>query len=108
MIKQSQFGDQIPGPPIEERFGIIQKHLVSPPELCRETASNVSYKQLCDPAKLVAAYHPPGPPREPPVHLPLGKDTYGSTAKKTAAFEKEIAEWYGIITGLDHDDVTGS
>ncbi|MCY9696940.1 hypothetical protein [Paenibacillus alginolyticus] len=44
---------------------------------------------------------------KPPVHLPLGNDTLAMYREKTAKFEKDIEDWYDVITGTDHDDVRG-
>jgi NAD(P)-dependent dehydrogenase (short-subunit alcohol dehydrogenase family) len=74
----------------------------------RETASKVSYRQPGDPVKLAAAIIRLADAEKPPVHLPLGKDTLRLYREKTAAFEKEIAEWHDVITGTDHDDVSSS
>jgi len=71
----------------------------------REHATEVSYKQPGDPVKLAAAIVRLAASPAPPVHLPLGADTLAAYRAKTAAFERDIAEWHDVITGTDHDDV---
>lgn len=74
----------------------------------RELASQVSYRQPGDPAKLAAAIVRLAASPQPPVHLPLGKDTLASYRRKTETFEKEIAAWHDVVTGTDHDDVAAA
>ncbi|GGH26627.1 short-chain dehydrogenase/reductase [Dyadobacter endophyticus] len=71
----------------------------------RDFAAKVSYKQPGDPAKLAQAFITLANAKNPPVHLPLGNDTLDRFRSKTAAFEKDIENWYDVITGTDHDDV---
>ncbi|GGM87862.1 short-chain dehydrogenase/reductase [Dyadobacter beijingensis] len=71
----------------------------------RAFATEVNKKQPGDPKKLAQALIKLGNAENPPVHLPLGKDTLERFRAKTAAFEQEIGEWYDVITGTDHDDV---
>ena len=71
----------------------------------REFAAKVNYQQPGDPKKLAQAFITLANAENPPVHLPLGKDTLERFRSKTAAFEKDIANWYDVITGTDHDDV---
>ncbi|SDG74247.1 oxidoreductase [Chitinophaga filiformis] len=71
----------------------------------RSFAANANKKQPGDPVKLAQAFVKLGHAEKPPVHLPLGNDTLAKFREKTAAFEKEITEWYDVITGTDHDDV---
>jgi NAD(P)-dependent dehydrogenase (short-subunit alcohol dehydrogenase family) len=71
----------------------------------RTLASQVSYKQPGDPAKLAAAILRLAASPQPPVHLPLGNDTLARYREKVAAFDSEIAQWYEVITGTDHDDL---
>lgn len=71
----------------------------------RSFAVNVNKKQPGDPVKLAQAFIKLGHTEKPPVHLLLGNDTLAKFREKTAAFEKEISEWYDVITGTDHDDV---
>lgn len=71
----------------------------------REFATQVNYKQPGDPKKLAAAFVKLANSAKPPVHLPLGNDTLKRYREKTAAFQKDIEEWYDVITGTDHEDV---
>ena len=71
----------------------------------REFAAKVNYQQPGDPKKLAQAFITLAHAENPPVHLPLGKDTLERFRSKTAAFEKDIANWYDVITSTDHDDV---
>src|SRR5262245_33891091 len=71
----------------------------------RDFAAEVNHKQPGDPVKLAAAIVQLAASANPPVHLPLGKDTLTHYRAKIAAFENEIAEWQDVITGTDHDDV---
>jgi len=71
----------------------------------RSFAATVNKKQPGDPVKLAQAFLKLGHAEKPPVHLPLGNDTLAKFREKTAAFEREIAEWHEVVTGTDHDDV---
>ncbi len=71
----------------------------------RAFATQVNKKQPGNPAKLAEAFVKLAAAKNPPVHLPLGKDTLERYRYKTAEFEKDIENWYDIITGTDHDDV---
>src|SRR5215475_8067243 len=71
----------------------------------RDFAGQVNHKQPGDPVKLAAAIVRLAASAKPPVHLPLGNDTLTHYRAKTVAFEMEIAEWHGVITSTDHDDV---
>ena len=71
----------------------------------RELATQVSYKQPGDPAKLAAAVVRLAASPKPPVHLLLGKDTLTAYQTKASSLAKEIAEWQDVITGTDYDDV---
>lgn len=70
-------------------------------------ATQVNKKQPGDPKKLAQAFIKLANAEKPPVHLPLGKDTLAMYREKTAKFEKDIEDWYDVITGTDHDDVRG-
>lgn len=72
----------------------------------RKIATQVSYKQLGNPLKLAEAIVKVASVENPPLHLPLGNDTLERYRHKTAEFEKDIQNWYDVITGTDHDDVT--
>jgi len=71
----------------------------------RHFAAQVSYKQPGDPKKLAAAFVKLAASENPPVHLPLGNDTYQRFREKTADYEGDIQQWYDTVTGTDHDDV---
>ncbi|MDQ0112252.1 oxidoreductase [Paenibacillus harenae] len=71
----------------------------------REFAVEANRKQPGDPVKLAKAIVQVANAEKPPVHLPLGKDSLQRYRKKTADFERDIENWYDVITGTDHDDV---
>jgi NAD(P)-dependent dehydrogenase (short-subunit alcohol dehydrogenase family) len=71
----------------------------------REFATQANRKQPGDPEKLAAAFVRLGAAEKPPVHLLLGNDTLKRYREKTAALEKDIEDWYDVVTGTDHDDV---
>ena len=71
----------------------------------RSFATKVNKKQPGDPKKLAQAFVKLAASPNPPVHLPLGKDTLAAFREKTAEYEKEIKDWYDTVTGTDHDDV---
>ncbi|WPU91913.1 oxidoreductase [Mucilaginibacter sabulilitoris] len=71
----------------------------------RKFAIEANNKQPGDPEKLAQAFVKLAASENPPVHLPLGNDTLTRFREKTAAFEKDIADWYEVVTGTDHDDV---
>lgn len=73
----------------------------------RSFATQVNKKQPGDPKKLAQAFIKLANAEKPPVHLPLGNDTLAMYREKTAKFEKDIEDWYDVITGTDHDDVRG-
>jgi len=72
----------------------------------REFATKANKQQPGDAKKLAQAFVLLANATNPPVHLPLGKDTLAAYREKSAAFEKDIEAWYEVITGTDHDDVT--
>jgi NAD(P)-dependent dehydrogenase (short-subunit alcohol dehydrogenase family) len=71
----------------------------------RDFAAKANHNQPGDPKKLALAFIALANSENPPVHLPLGKDTLARFRAKTAAFEKDVADWFDIVTGTDHDDV---
>ncbi|MDQ0060212.1 oxidoreductase [Paenibacillus harenae] len=71
----------------------------------REFAVEANRKQPGDPVKLAKAIVQVANAEKPPVHLPLGKDSLQRYREKTADFERDIENWYDVITGTDHDDV---
>ncbi len=74
----------------------------------RDFATKVNKQQPGDAKKLAQAFVQLANAENPPVHLPLGKDTLAAYREKVAQFEQEIEEWHAVITGTDHDDVTES
>lgn len=71
----------------------------------RAFSSSINYRQPGDPAKLAAAILKLVDSSNPPVHLPLGKDTLFYFNQKMEKLNKEIEDWQEIITSTDHDDV---
>jgi hypothetical protein len=71
----------------------------------REFATQANKKQPGDPEKLARAFVMLAASENPPVHLPLGKDTLERYKQKTAAFENDIRQWHDVITSTDHADV---
>lgn len=71
----------------------------------RTRAAEVNKKQPGDPQKLAEALLQIAQSENPPLHLPLGKDSLGAYQAKTANFAKDIENWQDVITGTDHDDV---
>jgi NAD(P)-dependent dehydrogenase (short-subunit alcohol dehydrogenase family) len=71
----------------------------------RSFASEVNYKQPGDPKKLAQAFIRLAAAEKPPVHLPLGSDTYAKFYEKTNNFSKEMEAWKDVVTSTDHDDV---
>jgi NAD(P)-dependent dehydrogenase (short-subunit alcohol dehydrogenase family) len=71
----------------------------------RSFATKVNKKQPGDPKKLAQAFVKLAASPNPPVHLPLGKDTLAAFREKTAEYEKDIKDWYDTVTSTDHDDV---
>lgn len=67
----------------------------------RGFATKANYNQPGDPAKLADAFIKLASSENPPVHLPLGKDTIKRFRDKVAGFEKNIEEWYEVIAGTD-------
>ena len=74
----------------------------------RSFATQISHKQPGDPKKLADAFVKLATSENPPVHLPLGNDTWHRFQEKSADYEKDIQEWFDIVTGTDHDDVGNS
>lgn len=70
----------------------------------RTIATQFNKNQPGDPAKLAQAIIRVANSDHPPVHLPLGIDTLEMYQQKTAAFQREIEEWYEVITRINYDD----
>lgn len=61
-----------------------------------------------DPKKLAQVVIKLANSENPPVHLPVGKDSVASFRDKTAKTEKEIAIWEEISISTDHNPVSAS
>lgn len=70
----------------------------------RKNAKLYNRNQPGNPEKLAEAFVKLAASEKPPVHLPLGTDTYNMFNQKTAAFVAEMEEWKEVITGTDHED----
>ncbi|MBT2560240.1 SDR family NAD(P)-dependent oxidoreductase [Pedobacter sp. ISL-68] len=70
----------------------------------RGFATKANYNQPGDPAKLAEAFIKLAASENPPVHLPLGKDTIKRFRDKVAGFEKNIEAWHEVITETDLHD----
>lgn len=70
----------------------------------RDNAKAYNRKQPGNPEKLAEAFIKLAAAEKPPVHLPLGTDTYAVFNQKTASFEKEMEEWKDVVLGTDHED----
>lgn len=70
----------------------------------RKNAKLYNRNQPGNPEKLAEAFVKLAASEKPPVHLPLGTDTYNIFNQKTAAFVAEMEEWKEVITGTDHED----
>ncbi|WPU99124.1 oxidoreductase [Mucilaginibacter sp. cycad4] len=71
----------------------------------RGVASFLNYRQPGDPAKLAQAILKLAASPNPPVHLPLGRDSLNYVNQKLDNLQKEITEWNDVILSTDHDDV---
>ena len=71
----------------------------------RELAGQISYNQPGDPKKFAQVIVQLAASENPPVHLPVGKDTLHYFKQKMEKLNAEIGEWYDVITSTDHDDV---
>ena len=60
--------------------------------------TTVNHKQVGDPTKLAQALVQIANSKNPPLHLLLGRDTIDRFKEKTIAIEKDINEWYDVIT----------
>lgn len=68
-------------------------------------ATQVNKKQPGDPIKLAKTFVALANADQPPVHLLLGNDALEAYKEKTNHLEQDIATWYDVVTGTDHDDV---
>lgn len=71
----------------------------------RQFATMVNKKQPGSSARLAQAILTLAAADNPPVHLPLGKDTLQMFKEKMDRFNREIETWHAVITGTDHEDV---
>lgn len=71
----------------------------------RKQAGALNYKQPGDPKKFAQAILRLAASPNPPVHLPIGKDTLHYFKQKMEKFNIEVGQWYDVITSTDHDDV---
>jgi NAD(P)-dependent dehydrogenase (short-subunit alcohol dehydrogenase family) len=71
----------------------------------RGFAAEVSHKQPGDPRKLARAIVALADSAQPPVRLPLGRDTVQRIEAKHRFVEQELGSWRALATSTDHDDV---
>ncbi|EJG03190.1 oxidoreductase [Flavobacterium sp. F52] len=70
----------------------------------RQFAAGANKNQPGDPKKLAQAFIRLAASEKPPVHLPLGTDTYNQFYAKMKAYSEEMEQWKDIVTSTDHDD----
>lgn len=68
----------------------------------RENMKHFDGNQPGDPAKLGAVLVQLVNSDNPPLHLPIGRDSLQNFRDKTAAMTKEVNEWETVITSTDH------
>jgi NAD(P)-dependent dehydrogenase (short-subunit alcohol dehydrogenase family) len=68
----------------------------------RQAVGQLHGNQPGDPAKLAQVILKLAESENPPLHLPVGKDSVSSFRAKTAKMEKEVAEWEEISISTDH------
>jgi NAD(P)-dependent dehydrogenase (short-subunit alcohol dehydrogenase family) len=68
----------------------------------RTTATEINYNQPGDPQKLALAMVKLASSENPPLHLPMGRDTLKAYHLKTEAFRKDIEVWHDTILSTDH------
>ncbi len=71
----------------------------------RSFAAEVNHKQPGSAVKAAQAIFQLGHAENPPVHLPLGRDTLDLFKEKMTRFNSDIDTWHDTISGTDHDDV---
>jgi len=71
----------------------------------RSFATQVNRKQPGSAVKLAEAFVKLAASENPPVHLPLGKDTLQMFKDKMDKFNADIESWKEVIIGTDHEDV---
>jgi NAD(P)-dependent dehydrogenase (short-subunit alcohol dehydrogenase family) len=87
-----------------DRAGTVIEDYAETVGRMRQRAADVNGKQPGDARKLAAALLRIAGSPKPPLHLPLGKDCLNAYRAKTAGFERDIEEWFEVITGTDHED----
>lgn len=70
----------------------------------QESAGQRNKKQPGDPKKLADAMISIVNAENPPVHLPLGKDTISDYRSKLAAFGRDVEAWKDIVFGSEFDE----
>jgi NAD(P)-dependent dehydrogenase (short-subunit alcohol dehydrogenase family) len=68
----------------------------------RSVVGGLHGNQPGDPAKLGQAFIQLANSENPPVHLPLGKDTITFYREKISKLEKEISDWKAVTNSTDH------
>jgi NAD(P)-dependent dehydrogenase (short-subunit alcohol dehydrogenase family) len=68
----------------------------------RASAGQIHGNQPGDPAKLAQVIIKLANSENPPLHLPIGKDSVNTFKTSTAKVAKEVAEWEDISTSTDH------
>ncbi|MHA4812543.1 oxidoreductase [Flavitalea flava] len=68
----------------------------------RTAAGQLHGNQPGDPAKLANVIIKLAASENPPLHLPIGKDSVNAFRKNSAKIEKEVAEWETISGSTDH------
>lgn len=68
----------------------------------RANTEHIHGNQPGDPAKLAAVIVRLAASANPPLHLPVGRDSVKNFREKTAQMMKEVEEWEAVSTGTDH------
>lgn len=68
----------------------------------RSNTEHIHGNQPGDPAKLAAVIVRLAASANPPLHLPVGRDSVKNFREKTAQMMKEVEEWEAVSTGTDH------
>lgn len=64
----------------------------------RDLATDINHKQIGDPKKLAEALVQIACSKNSPLHLLLGRDTIDRFKEKTIDIEKDINQWYEVVT----------
>lgn len=70
----------------------------------RDFAAQANKNQPGDPKKLAQAFLKLVAAKHPPVHLPLGSDTYSKFYEKMNTYKDEMEAWKEIVIGTDHNE----